>query len=252
MEIISITPMAYQNTAIDTAPDSNVIRFEPAPEFLNAHSENDDIEDVDAKVHAARQRAAILRQQAEQAEKEEQLFQEMKEKQERFALGKKTWISRFEESNQILDLELADLKRLVHEISVARDAFARHQEILKGLHPEKWSSADTTADLDAALEAIEDAEEDFKKCHQRIENCRPTGQMPPVASVPSASPQDNPASSLRSESGMQDFFQRSSALGSSRAADREELQLWMRRGAAFTLPLIGALLVGLVLARLLF
>jgi hypothetical protein len=245
--------MAYQNTAIATAPDSNVIRFEPAPEFLNAHSENDNIEDVDAKVHAARQRAAILRQQAEQAEKEEQLFQEMKEKQERFALGKKTWISQFEESNQILDQELADLKRLVHEISVARDAFARHQEILKGLHPEKWSSADTTADLDAALVAIEDAEEDFKKCHQRIENCRPAGQLPPVASMPSASPQDKAASSLQSESGTQDSFLRTSASVTSRSsADSEDLHLWMRRGAAFTLPLIGALLVGLVLARLLF
>jgi hypothetical protein len=38
----------------------------------------------------------------------------------------------------------------------------------------------------------------------------------------------------------------------SNASPTEELIIWLRRGFAFTLPLIGAMLLGLVLAKLMF
>ena len=46
--------------------------------------------------------------------------------------------------------------------------------------------------------------------------------------------------------------ERRSETSSSDISPSEELIIWLRRGFAFTLPLIGAMLLGLLLAKLMF
>jgi hypothetical protein len=45
---------------------------------------------------------------------------------------------------------------------------------------------------------------------------------------------------------------RSESTSSAEISPTEELIIWLRRGFAFTLPLIGAMLLGLMLAKLMF
>jgi hypothetical protein len=46
--------------------------------------------------------------------------------------------------------------------------------------------------------------------------------------------------------------ERRSEASSSDLSPSEEIIIWLRRGFAFTLPLIGAMLLGLMLAKLMF
>ena len=225
--------MARRSTALIREEEDNVLRFEPAPEFMH---EDDGIDDMDHKVKAAQERLALLRQQQEEIEREAKQLEELRQKQERFALGKRDIIEKLTRSASGLDRELYDAQKLVEEISITRDTFARHLDILRSLQPEKWPRGQMAQELDTALTAIEDAEDDYAKGVRRITACR--------RSETAHSPIDEEdIGSMRAVSGTST---------SPSANSEDDWATWLRRGTAFTLPLIGALLIGLILARLLF
>ena len=225
--------MARRSTALIREEENNVLRFEPAPEFMH---EDDGVDDMNHKVKAAQERLALLRQQQEEIEREAKQLEELRLKQERFAVGKRDIIEKLTRSASGLDRELYDAQKLVEEISITRDTFARHLDILRGLQPEKWPRGQMAEELDTALTAIEDAEEDFAKGVRRITACR--------RSETAHSPIDE-------DTGMGSAHAASPAAHSAVPAE-DDWGAWLRRGTAFTLPLIGALLIGLILARLLF
>ncbi len=84
---------------------------------------------------------------------------------------------------------------------------------MQGLQPESWQRGNMDAELDRAITAIEDAEEEFGKVTRRL------------------------ASVLPGEHSAVDASQ------SSATALPKDFMTWMRFGLAFTLPLIAALLV---------
>jgi vacuolar-type H+-ATPase subunit I/STV1 len=227
--------MARRSTALIREEEDNVLRFEPAPEFMQ---EEDGLDNMDHKVKAAQERLALLRQQQEEIEREAKQLEELRQKQERFALGKRDIIEKLTRSASGLDRELYDAQKLVEEISITRDTFARHLDILRTLQPEKWPRGQMTEELDTALTAIEDAEEDYAKGVRRVTACRrsETAHSPLDPDEPSPSARPGPSATSQSAASPSD----------------DDWAAWLRRGTAFTLPLIGALLIGLILARLLF
>ncbi len=216
------------STAYIQDEEDNVLRFDAAAaDFLDSDGA---IDDVDHKVKAAQERLTLLRQEQEEIEREKKHLEELRQKQERFASGKREVLEKLARTTSGLERELYEAQKLVEEISLTRDTFVRHLEALRQLQPEKWARTQVDQELDNALAAIEDAEDDYSKGVRRINACR------------------------RSEAALlQSELEAETPAGTSALPFAgDDPAAWMRRGFAFTLPLIGALLVGLILARLMF
>lgn len=221
--------MARKTTAFSRDEEDNVLRFEPVTGFMDGPE--DSMEDVNYKVKAAQERLTLLRQQQEEIEREQKHLEELRQKQELFASGKRDVLEKLTRSTSGLDRELYDAQKLVEEISITRDTFARHLEIIRGLQPEKWSRTQVDVELDSALTAIEDADEDYAKGIRRISTCRRSE----TASAPDTHEPLQITSGLTATPFVNDDW-----------------NSWLRRGLAFTLPLIGTLIFALILIRLMF
>jgi vacuolar-type H+-ATPase subunit I/STV1 len=221
--------MARKSTAFIRDEEDNVLRFEPVTGFMDGPE--DSMDDVNHKVKAAQERLTQLRQQQEEIEREQKHLEELRQKQELFGSGKRDILEKLTRSTSSLDRELYDAQKLVEEISITRDTFSRHLEIIRNLQPEKWSRSQVEAELDNALTAIEDADEDYTKGIRRLSTCRrsetasapETQEFQPFTSGPQSTPFAN-----------------------------DDWNAWLRRGLAFTLPLIGTLIFALILIRLMF
>jgi predicted RNase H-like nuclease (RuvC/YqgF family) len=211
-----------------------LLHFDDAPEFMESAS----LDDVDHKVKAAQEQLLQLRMQQEEIERQKHQLETLRVKQERFVAGKRDLLEKLGRSVSHVERELYDTQKRVEELSLTQDDFRRHLDILKSLQPEKWHRSQVDEELDQALAAIEDAEADFAKGMRRIESLRHVDSNP-IAAVTSHVAVASDASG--EVEGTPVFV-----------GGTEEMIVWLRRGFAFTLPLIGALLVGLMLAKLMF
>jgi len=209
--------------------EDNVLRFEVASDLMD---DADGIDDVEFKVKEAQQRLAALRQQQDELERQKKHLEELRVKKERFGHGKRDMIEKLTRTTSTLDRELYDAQKLVEEISITRDTFTRHLDVLRQIQPEKWPPNQVDEEVENALAAIEDAEDDYTKGVRRITTCR-RAEAVALAEEPllQNANRENPDFSMQST---------------------DDLKTWMRRGFAFTLPLMGALIFCLILARLLF
>ena len=192
------------------------------------------LDDMDHKVKAAQEQLQHLRAQQEEIERQKQHLETMRVKQERFVAGKRDLLEKLGRAAGSVERDLYDAQKRVEELSLTHDDFCRHHEILKSLQPEKWHRSQVDEELDHALVAIEDAEADFSKGLRRLESLR-------VAEVGRAPARSTPQSA---ETGDE--------VETYASPVSEELIVWLRRGFAFTLPLIGAMLLGLMIARMMF
>lgn len=207
--------------------DRDLLIFEEADEFLTGRSPAP-MEDVQAKVKEAQEELLHLRQRQEEIERQQQLLEMIRQKQERFATGKRELTERINRSVVAIEGELYNSQKLVEELSATYDNYNRHLEILRGLQPEKWQRNQVDEELDRALAAIEEAQTDFAKCTRRLDSLRPVSAEGDKASGPV----------------MQ-------TVGSLTLDD--DLKVWARRGFAFVAaPLLAATVIGLLVARILF
>lgn len=215
--------------------DEDLLRFDDAPEFMDsAH-----LDDVDHKVKAAQEQLLQLRMQQEEIERQKLHLEGLRVKQERFVAGKRDLLEKLGRSVSSVERDLYDAQKRVEELSLTHDDFRRHHDILKSLQPEKWHRSQVDEELDHALAAIEDAEADYSKGIRRLETLRVVESNPIAASV------SHPHHTEQSG-------ENSTESSASYSSTSEELIVWLRRGFAFTLPLMAAMLVGLLLAKLMF
>lgn len=234
LEIISSTPMITRKApATATAPghiEENLLVFEEAPEFMDGHAASASLENVDLKVKAAQEQLIQLRHQQEEIERQKQHLEALRIKQERFVAGKRDLLEKISRANGHVERELYDAQKRVEELSLTFDEFRRHIDILKSLQPEKWHRTQVDQELDNALVAIEDAENDFAKGMRRLH------AMTPPESATSAITLDDADAPVLSGTG----------------GSADDLATWLRRGFAFTLPLMATVLIAIVLIRLMF
>ncbi|MBX7211040.1 MAG: hypothetical protein K1X78_22230 [Verrucomicrobiaceae bacterium] len=205
--------------------EEDVFVFDQADEFLDGRAPGS-LDNVDAKVKEAQERLASLRHEAEEIERQKQHLEVLRLKQERFVSGKRDLTDKLTRSVSTLDRELYDAQKLVEELSITKESFTRHLDVLRSLQPEKWNREQVDAELDHALAAVEDAGNDYAKGTRRVAAARPGDSAPIII---------DDARGTAASSFVED-----------------DTGAWFRRGLAFTLPLIGTILVALVLAKLMF
>lgn len=212
--------------------DENVLVFDDAPEFMEETSSNDSLENVDQKVKAAQEQLLQLRMQQEEIERQKQHLEALRIKQERFVAGKRELLDKLGRCNNHVERELFDSQRRVEELSLVHEEFCRHLNILKGLQPEKWHRSQVDQELEHALAAIGDAENDYAKGLRRLHALAP------------------PESGSQELTGLDDV--EAPVLSSLGGTGPDDIASWMRRGFAFTLPLMATVLVAIILIRLMF
>jgi predicted RNase H-like nuclease (RuvC/YqgF family) len=226
-----ITRKASALATASSSNENNLLVFEDAPEFMDDHAVAHSLENVDSKVKAAQEQLLDLRRQQEEIERQKQHLEALRLKQERFVAGKRDLVEKIARSASLVERELYDAQKRVEELALTHDEFRRHLDILKSLQPEKWHRAQVSEELDNALAAIEDAENDYAKGIRRLHAMGPQeGVSAGTISLDDANATVMPAF----------------------GAHTDDLKTWLRRGFAFTLPLMGTVLVAIVLIRLMF
>ena len=220
-------------SAVSGHATDDLLHFDDAPEFMESAS----LDDVDHKVKAAQEQLLQLRMQQEEIERQKHQLETLRVKQERFVAGKRDLLEKLGRSVSHVERELYDTQKRVEELSLTQDDFRRHLDILKSLQPEKWHRSQVDEELDQALAAIQDAEADYSKGTRRLESLRSV-EVVPVTSV----------MNRQMGSSEESISDQTMTLSS----PTREMMIWMRRGFAFTLPLIGAMLVGLLLVKMIF
>lgn len=221
--------------AAPTSPghlEDNVLVFDDAPEFMDEPSNGTSLDNMDFKVKAAQEQLLQLRMQQEEIERQKQHLEALRVKQERFVAGKRELLEKLGRAATHVEREVYEAQKRVEELSMTHDEFRRHLDVLRSLQPEKWHRTQVDHELDQALVAIEDAEGDYTKGMRRLQ-----AMAPPETSShqPGSATDDN-----------------DSPAPSSFSLGTDDLGTWMRRGFAFTLPLMGTVLVAIVLIRLMF
>jgi len=228
-----ITRKAPASPATNAHSDDNLLVFDDAPEFMDSPSSHDSLDNVDQKVKAAQEQLLHLRIQQEEIERQKQHLEALRIKQERFVAGKRELLEKLGRANSHVERELYDAQKRVEELTLTHDEFRRHLDILKSLQPEKWHRSQVDHELDNALSAIDDADNDFTKGMRRLQALAQAegAQLGGTTSLENADAPEH---------------------GSFRTGGSDDTATWMRRGFAFSLPMMATLLVAIILIRLMF
>ena len=216
--------------------DSDVVRFEdaghfdspypqrPTPAVNGFREEPAPTEPNDLK----RKQEELLRLRHALLEKERETnhLELRKEREERFNTGRRDMCEKFARWQVRLERELYSAQKAIEEITVAKDLFDRHLNLLRGMQPESWQRSNIDAELDNALGAVEDAEDEFAKTSRRLASVLPSDNQHQAPHTPAQPPPQ--------------------------AALTDDFMHNMRRGFAFTLPLGVMVLSAIILARILF
>lgn len=213
----------------NASAQDNVFRFDEAPEFGGDFADDDrQGENVERQVREAQERLAKLRQEQEQIEQERRLLETLKQKQEQFIHGRESLVGLLEQHLVAIDRDLDSSRHYLEELTATQRDFHARLEELRGFLPERWPRHQLEQELDNALGSLMEAEAGFEKGMRRLAASQPAG----VANLEAAS-----ASAARRQAD---------------PADADDTRAWLRRGFAFTLPLILTLILGLILAKVLF
>ncbi|WP_139373341.1 hypothetical protein [Prosthecobacter debontii] len=232
--------MVRRSPALASVPaseDNNILRFDEAPEFNLGHSDESPMEDMDQQVREAQQRLSRLRAEQEELEHQRKILENLKQKQERFIAGRKDITEKLERSLRAITEDLEDAQRRVEDLATTQEDFRERLEELKMFLPERWHRSQLDQELDRAISSLIEAETSFEKGIRRITSHRPVETSPLHLNPDEEEDEEGYA-------------------GNSRLANvlsgSDDLGTWVRRGFAFTLPLMATILITLILAKLMF
>ena len=188
--------------------------------YLNVdHSFHHQDDDPYSSLKNKQEQLLKLRQELERTERETNQLEAQRRKEERFGTGRHEMIEKFSRSLVRLERELYHCQKAIEEITSARDVYQRHLDLLRALQPESWNRSNLDAELDRAIGAIEDAEDEFNKTSRRL------------------------ASTLPGEAGALETASSSDALP-------KDFQSWLRAGFAFTLPVTSLLVLWIIISKI--
>ncbi len=219
--------MTKSTSALFNDGDIPVLRFEESDDFqkyssktsATSHAESKSIsaahDDPYSELKQKQESLLKLRQDLDRTQRETEELEARRSKEERFSNGRRDISEKISRSISRLERELYNAQKIIEEITLARESYQRHFDILRAIHPETWKRNNLDEELDRSIGAVEDAEDAFNKSSRRLTTVLP------------------------------DSSTTKSVMDSSLGFSHDFLSC-MRMGLAFTLPL-AFLLGGLVL-----
>lgn len=197
---------------------------EPVKERYVESPENqpDSPEELDNQVQRAQEQLLQLKRQQEMIERQKRELEELSRKQEELERGRAEMIEKLNRSVVVIERETYEAEKRVEQLRATNAAFLQHLDVLERINPKNWSNADLHKELSKALSSVDDARTEFNKSITKI-NAKSDGEiLKPASTVDAAE--------VMQEAGAVNFG------------------LWLKRGLAFTLPLILFGIIALVVA----
>jgi septal ring factor EnvC (AmiA/AmiB activator) len=115
---------------------------------------------LDSQVQKAQEQLLQLRRQQEQIEKQKRELEELSRRQEELERGRAEMTDKLTRSLVVLEREAYETQKKLEQLRATRESFGQHLEILEGIDPKGWNSADLHREL-SRLQAIatQDAED---------------------------------------------------------------------------------------------
>ena len=176
---------------------------------------------LDSQVQKAQEQLLLLRRQQEQIEKQKRELEELSRRQEELERGRAEMTDKLTRSLVVLEREAYETQKKLEQLRATRESFGQHLEILEGIDPKGWNSADLHRELSRALSTVDDARAEFSQQRSRLQAI--ATQDAENVSLPEAAPEVVRGGRERS------FGQ------------------WVLIGFAFSLPLITVGLISLLI-----
>jgi len=175
---------------------------------------------LDSQVQKAQEQLLQLRRQQEQIEKQKRELEELSRRQEELERGRAEMTDKLTRSLVVLEREAYETQKKLEQLRATRESFGQHLEILEGIDPKGWNSADLHRELSRALSTVDDARAEFSQQRSRLQAI--ATQDAEDVSLPEAAPEVV------------------------RGGDRSFGQ-WVSIGFALSLPLIAVGLISLLI-----
>jgi cell division protein FtsB len=168
-------------------------------------------EHLDSQVQKAQEQLLQLRRQADQIEKQKRELEELSRRQEELERGRAEMTDKLSRSLVILEREGYDSQKKLEQIRATHESFTQHLQLLEGIDPKSWNSAELPKELSRALSTVDDARTEFSQQRSRLDA----------------------GSGESTDIDLPDVASGSVGLGGGRS-----FMQWMQIGLAVTLPLI--------------
>jgi DNA repair exonuclease SbcCD ATPase subunit len=194
-------------------PDSTNDPFLELPEQPHKPSP----EELNSQVQRAEAQLLDLKRQHDLLEKQKRELEELSRKQDDLERGRAEMIEKLSRSQVIIERETYESEKRVEQLRSSYTAFSQHLANLERINPKSWSNADLHKELSKALSAVDDARTEYNKSITKI----------------NAAGEDviDPSGATEYETAN---------------VDDSHFMVWLKRGLAFTLPLIILGLLALI------
>jgi predicted RNase H-like nuclease (RuvC/YqgF family) len=166
---------------------------------------------LDSQVQRAQEQLVQLKRQQEQIEKQKRELEELSRKQEDLEKGRGEMIEKLTRSLVVIERETYEAEKRVEQLRLTSATFAQHLDSLERINPKAWSNSDLHKELSKALSAVDDARTEYTKSLTKI-NAKSDGEV------------ISPSSTVE-----ETYYSPS---------DDSNFVVWLKRGFAFTLPII--------------
>jgi multidrug resistance efflux pump len=182
---------------------------EPFLDLPDEHSGSPEL--LDSQVQRAQEQLLQLKRQQEQIEKQKRELEELSRKQEDLEKGRAEMIEKLTRSLVVIERETYEAEKRVEQLRLTNATFAQHLDSLERINPKSWSNSDLHKELSKALSAVDDARVEYTKSLTKI-NAKSDGEV----IKPSPTVEE----------------------GYYSAPDDSSFVVWLKRGFAFTLPVL--------------
>src|SRR5437660_11267180 len=126
-------------------------------------------EHLDSQMQKAQEQLLQLKRQQEQIEKQKRELEEAGRRQEELERGRAEMTDKLTRSLVALEREAYETQKKLEQLRATRESFGQHLEILEGIDPKGWNSADLHRELSRALSTVDDARAEFSQQRSRLQ-----------------------------------------------------------------------------------
>jgi len=191
------------------------------PDLINRNSAE---EDMSLELQQHQQRLLELKRQQEEVERRKVQLEELNQRRREVYDGQKTLKEKFNRSLTILERAEYEARKEVEQIQITRQQFAENLTEVEGINPHSWNPEHLEDELTRALTKIDHARSVFTQSRAKID-----------------------ALSDRDISGEEDSSNDENSAASYEILGSTTFGEMVRRGFAFTLPLLVLLIILTVL-----
>jgi chromosome segregation ATPase len=166
---------------------------------------------LDSQVQRAQEQLLQLKRQQELIEKQKRELEELSRKQDELEKGRADMIEKLSRSLVVIERETYEAEKRVEQLRATSATFAQHLDTLESINPKSWSNSDLHKELSKALSAVDDARAEYTKSLTKI-NAKSDAEVIAPDSTAEETYYSPP--------------------------DDSSFVLWLKRGFAFTLPLL--------------